>query len=138
MSKTYNLFISHSWTYSDAYEKLCNLLDKAPRFSYKNYSVPRDDPVHDADNVQDLYEAIKAQIASCHIVIIMAGKYATFSKWIKREIKIAQSEFANPKPVLAVKPWANTQVSSVVVDAADELVGWSTDSIVSAIRRLAL
>jgi hypothetical protein len=136
MSKTYNLFISHSWTYTDAYEKLCNLFNKASRFSYKNYSVPKDDPVHDADNVQELYEAIKAQIAPCHIVIIMAGKYATFSKWIKREINIAQSEFTNPKPILAVKPWGNTQVSSVVADAADELVGWNTDSIVSAIRQL--
>ena len=26
MSKTYHLFISHSWAYSDAYEKLINLL----------------------------------------------------------------------------------------------------------------
>jgi len=28
----YNLFISHSWSYSDAYEKLINLLD-APLIS---------------------------------------------------------------------------------------------------------
>ena len=33
---TYNLFISHSWTYSDAYEKLVALLDAKPYFSYKN------------------------------------------------------------------------------------------------------
>lgn len=33
---TYNLFISHSWTYSDAYDKLVNLLDDAENFSYRN------------------------------------------------------------------------------------------------------
>ena len=33
---TYNLFISHSWTYSDAYEKLVNLLNADPYFTYKN------------------------------------------------------------------------------------------------------
>ncbi|OPY56750.1 MAG: hypothetical protein A4E55_01950 [Pelotomaculum sp. PtaU1.Bin035] len=45
---TYNLFISHSWTYSDAYDKLIGLLNSDPYFSYKNYSVPKDDPIHNA------------------------------------------------------------------------------------------
>lgn len=40
---TYNLFISHSWTYSDAYEKLISLLDADQYFTYKNYSVPKND-----------------------------------------------------------------------------------------------
>lgn len=137
MAETYNVFISHSWSYGEQYEGLCNLLDDASYFSHKNYSVPEDDPVHDADNAQ-LYDAIKAQVAPCHVVIILAGKYATYSKWIKQEIKIAQTEFTNPKPILAVKPWASTQVSSVVSDAADEIVGWSTNSIVSAIRKLSI
>ncbi len=38
----YNLFISHSWSYSKNYVSLCNLLDKATYFEYKNYSVPKD------------------------------------------------------------------------------------------------
>jgi len=138
MAKTYNLFISHSWTYSDAYEKLCALLNAARYFSYKNYSVPKDDPVHDASNVAQLSEAIKTQMSPCHIVLVMAGKYATYSKWIQREIKMAKKGFANPKPILAIKPWGTAQVSSVVSENADELVGWSTKSIVAAIRELAL
>ena len=32
----------------------------------------------------------------------------------------------------------NTQVSSLVAENSDELVGWNTDSIVSAIRELSL
>ena len=35
---TYNLFISHSWTYGDAYDKLVSMLNRAPNFTYKNYS----------------------------------------------------------------------------------------------------
>ena len=46
MNKTYHLFISHSWAYSDAYEKLIGLLDKDSSFAYTNYSVPKDDPLH--------------------------------------------------------------------------------------------
>ncbi len=49
MAKTYNLFISHSWTYGNAYENFCSLLNNDSNFSYRNYSVPKDDPVHDAD-----------------------------------------------------------------------------------------
>ena len=136
MAKTYNLFISHSWTYGDAYQRLIGLLDAAPNFSYRNYSVPKDDPVHDADNVQELYDAIKAKVTFCQVVIIMAGKYATYSKWIQREIRIAQVDF--DKPVLGVESFGADQVSSTVREAADKLVKWNTSSIVAGIREIAL
>ena len=136
--KTYDLFISHSWSYGDAYEILCGFLDNASNFSYRNYSVPRDDPIHKTGTDKQLYEAIKKKISPVNIVIIMAGKYATYSKWIKKEIKIAETEFSNPKPILAIAPWGSKQVSTVVSEAADEIAGWNTSSIVGAIRRLAL
>ena len=104
MSKTYNLFISHSWTYTDAYDGLCNILDGASNFSYNNYSILKDDPIHDADNKDELYEAIKDILSHCHVVLIMAGKYATFSKWIDKEIKISLEEFQSAKPILGIKP----------------------------------
>jgi len=136
MPKTFNLFISHSWGYTDAYQKFCNLLNKASFFSYRNYSVPRDSPIHDAPNSQALYEAIKKQMSPCHVVVIMAGKYATYSNWINKEIRCAKRDLS--KPVLAVKPWANTQVSSVVRDNSDLFVNWSTNSIISGIRQISL
>ena len=135
MAKTYNIFISHSWSYSDAYEKLRALLEKRPYFSFRDYSVPKDDPIHDAPNSQALYDAIKRQMTPCHVVLVMAGVYATYSTWIRKEIKIAKTEFQNPKPVIAVKPWAQTSISQFVRDHADEIVAWNTDSIVDAIRR---
>ena len=46
----YNLFISHSWSYSDAYNKLTSLLDNANYFTYKNYSLQKYDPIHNANN----------------------------------------------------------------------------------------
>ncbi len=132
--KSRSLFISHSWSYSDVYEKLVAFLDSAPNFQYKNYSVPKNDPVHNTPNVAALYEAIKKQMVFCDVVLIMAGKYATYSKWIQREIQIAKQDYS--KPIVAIRPWANEQVSSVVSDAADRLVGWNANSIVTAIREL--
>ena len=138
MAKTYYLFISHSWSYGSDYDNLIGLLEQAKYFDFRDYSVPKDDPIHDAPKDSDLYDAIKRQMTPCPVVIIMAGKYATYSKWIKKEIKIAKTEFSSPKPILAVKPWATTQVSSVVKENADKIVGWNTSSIVSAIREISI
>ncbi len=137
MSKTYYIFISHSWSYTDAYEKLKNLLDKRPYFIYADYSIPKDDPVHTASD-RVLYEAILNKMRPCHIVLVMAGVYSTYSKWINKEIQAAKKGFLNPKPIIGIKPWAQTNVSSVVAQNADKLVGWNTESIVSAIRDIAL
>ena len=128
---TYNLFISHSWTYSDAYEKLLNLLDEKPYFYYKDYSVPKDDPVHNAKNDKQLREAIENQMMHASCVLILAGVYATYSKWINIEIELAEEM---GKKIIAVEPWGSQKTSSVVKDSADEIVKWNTDSIVKAIR----
>ena len=42
----YNLFISHSWTYGDSYDRLIEMLDDAPNFYYKDYSVPKQLKIH--------------------------------------------------------------------------------------------
>ncbi len=136
MSKTYHLFISHSWAYSDAYEKLINLLNKDSSFKYIDYSVPKNDPIHNAGTDKELYEAIKAQISPSSVVLILAGVYSTYSKWINKEIKIAQTEFIVPKPIIAIEPWGSEKTSKVVKDAADKVVGWNSSSIISAIKEL--
>lgn len=136
MTKTYHIFISHSWAYSDAYDKLIELLDKDTSFSYSDYSVPKDDPIHNAGTSTELYNAIKAQVSKASIVIIMAGVYSTYSKWINKEIEIAQKEFLTPKPIIAVEPWASEKTSVKVKDAADKIVGWNSSSIINAIKEL--
>lgn len=135
MAKTHNIFISHSWAYSDAYDRLVDLLNARGYFSFRNFSVPRNDPIHNAPTQQALYNAIYNQIRPASVVLIMAGVYSTYSKWINNEIKIAKEEFLIPKPIIAIKPWAQTNVSAVVSNNADELVGWNTESIVAAIRK---
>ncbi len=134
MVKTRYLFISHSWSYGDAYTRLCNLLNQASCFSYLNYSVPQDDPIHNASNQQALRNAIMRQINNTQIVLVIAGIYATYSKWINIELDLAKRHFS--KPVLGIKPYAQTNVSSAVRNNADLIVPWSTASIVSGIRQL--
>jgi len=129
----YRLFISHSWTYSDAYEKLVSILNNASLFKYSNYSVPKDDPVHNARTDYELYDAIKAQIRPVNCVLILAGVYSSYSKWIDKEIKIAKHEFG--KPIIAIEPWGAEKTSLIVKSNAIAVVKWNTQSIVDAIRQ---
>jgi hypothetical protein len=75
-------------------------------------------------------------MSGCHVILIMGGVYSTYSKWIKKEIDIAENGFESPKPILAIKPWAQEKLSTVVANAADDVAGWNTESIVSKIRTL--
>ena len=70
------------------------------------------------------------------VVLILAGVYATHSKWINIEIDLAKKGFANPKKIIAIEPWGSEKTSVVVKDAADAIVKWQTKSIVDAIKRL--
>ena len=138
MAKTYDIFISHSWSYSNQYDRLIDFFEEDPYFIYRNYSVPKDDPIHNAPNQTALYEAIKHQIAPSNVVIILAGVYATYSKWIDKEIRISKDEFYQKKPILAVSPWGAERTSQVVRNSADKIVGWNSSSIISAIREISL
>lgn len=126
----YNIFISHSWSYSDAYDKLVDLLNSNTYFDYKNYSVPKNNPIHNARYDYQLKEAIKNQMQHASCVLILAGIYSTYSKWINIEIELAQEM---GKKIIAVEPWDSEKTSSVVKNAADVIVKWRTDSIISAI-----
>ena len=86
----YNVFISHSWTYSDSYEKLLNLLNSDYTFNYKNYSVPKNNPIHNAPYDYQLKNAIQEKMKHASCILILAGVYSTYSKWINIEIEIAK------------------------------------------------
>lgn len=132
--RTYNLFVSHSWAHSDSYEKLIGLLEKRNYFDFKDYSVPKDDPIHTNGTDKQLNQAILQKMRPCSAVLILAGVYASYSKWIAKEIDIANQL---EKPVIAIEPWASEKTSQVVKDNAERIVGWNTNSVVDAIRAVA-
>lgn len=139
-AKTYNIFISHSWAYGDAYDKLTSLLKQKPNFYFNDYSVPKDNPIHYAPTDYQLFQAIQERVNNSEVVLVMAGVYSTYSKWINLEIKAAKGQsgfFGISKPIIAVEPWGSEKTSQVVKDNATEIVKWNSDSITNAIRRWA-
>jgi len=132
----YRLFISHSWAYGDAYEKLVGIFNAQPYFSWTDYSVPINDPIHNAPSSKLLYDAIKRQILPVNCIVMLAGVYSTYSEWINKEIEIAKQVYH--KPIVAVEPWGSEKTSKIVKDNADSIVKWQGSSIVDAIRKYSI
>ena len=135
MLRSYRLFISHAWTHNDAYYRLTSLLDQAPYFLYHNYSVPEHDPlVPPGSPIADaiLMSRLERQIAPVQCVVVLSGMYAAHRYWIDQEIRIAKRY---RKPIIGLCPWGQERTPVLVQEAADEMVSWSTSSIVAAIRR---
>jgi len=133
---TKSLFISHSWRYSREYDNLVNLLNSRGFFNFKDYSVPKDDPLYITRGPayeKKLKDGIIKQMLFCDVVILIAGKYVTYSDSIQMELRIARDM---KKPILAIRPYGAGQTTSLAEMYADEIVNWNADSIVEAIRRL--
>jgi len=131
MSKTYRLFISHSWAYGDAYDKVVDMI-KNQGIEFYDHSVPRHDPIHTNGTDKQLHDAIEAKMKGTSCILILAGVYASYSKWIQKEIAIAKSQ---GKIIIAIEPWASEKTSKIVKDNADEIVKWQASSIANAIKK---
>ena len=134
-----HVFVSHSWSYSQHYKRIRGWLFDSPsrfgqaRVEFKDYSIPRDDPIPNAASARALKKAIFRHIARCHVVVVPTGMYASRSKWIKEELACAK---AYSKPILAVNPWRQERKSAVALDAAHKTVGWNRNSVVRAVWKL--
>jgi len=130
MSK--RLFISHSWSYSERYTSMVNLLTNRPYFEWQNYSVPESKAFVGLSS-NALAEQLRNQIRPTQCVIIIGGMWTNHSDWIQFEIDFAKSI---GKPILGVRPRSAKVMPQAVVDAADAVVNWNADSIVAGIREI--
>ncbi len=131
--KNYRIFISHAWRYDDDYRRMENLLKAASLFEYSSHSVPRHDPLKGGSDIE-LEEQLRNQISGTNAVLILAGMYVNYSKWIQTEIDIAK---AMDKPIIGIEPWGSTRIPVQVQSVAKEMICWNTSSVVSAIRKWA-
>lgn len=130
--KIVRLFISHSWDHNDDYISLVNLLKKADHFVFYNYSVPEHDSLS-ADGDKELMQELSDQLRGCHVLIVIASMYPSYSEWIQKEVLIAN---VYGKPVLGVIPRGQKRISSFVRTYADKLVRWNSRSVIKAIFEL--
>lgn len=134
-----HIFISHAWAHSHHYDTLASWIFSESwsagqaSLDFRDYSVPKDNPIHNVQSTQALQDAIYNQISRSHVVVIPSGMYATDSKWIQKEIDGAK---LYNKPILAVNPWGQKRKAGVVLSNADDGVGWNKQPLINAIWKL--
>lgn len=134
-----HVFISHAWAHSDHYDTLASWIFEEPwsvgqaSLDFRDFSVPKDDPIHNTSSTTDLRDAIFNKIARSHVVVIPTGMYATYSNWIQKEIDGSKQY---DKPILAVNPWGQERRAGVVVDNSSEDVGWNKKPVINGIWKL--
>lgn len=131
--KTYDVFISHAWTYHADYYRVERFLNNASLFRWRNYSVPDHDPLQLPTSA--LKEQLRKQIRPVNVVLILAGMYVAHSDWIQFEIDFARDL---NKPMIGIRPWAQQRIPSAVTTSVKDMVGWRAESIVRAIRQWAI
>ncbi|MBL0768740.1 TIR domain-containing protein [Sphingopyxis sp. DHUNG17] len=138
MAYNVSVFVSHSWSYSEHYERLSGWIFNEPWYAdgtpinFFNTSVPREDPIHYAPNDTALQTAIFERLKVSNVIVVPTGMYSTHSKWIGKELKGAR---LHGKKIVAVNPWGQERKSSVVQSVAHETVGWNKNSVINAVWR---
>ena len=138
-TKQIHVFISHAWSYSNHYDTLADWIFNEQwsvgqaSLDFRDYSVPRHDPIHHANNDAQLRAALNDKISRSHVIVIPTGMYASYSKWIQKEVDGA-NYFG--KPILAVNPHGQQRVSGIVADNAHSQVGWNKKPVINGIWKL--
>jgi hypothetical protein len=136
MPMFYSLFISHAWKFGENYDRLVNLLNQAPDFLWLNWSEPEDEPgIPEGMTAPDaiVLPEIIGKITLSECVLVIADAYVNHSAWIKAEMDIARQQRV---PIIGVKPRGEERMPEEVSLRVVEEVGWDTDSIVDAVRRV--
>lgn len=130
--RVYRVFISHCWEYADEYHRLAKWLRTEPRFKWKDLSVPEESAMRE----DKTFEArLRKRLGKADILIIIVGMEISHRYWMQWEIKWARIRSI---PILGVMPNGAVRIPKAVEQAGCPIVGWRRDSIIGAIRDLAL
>jgi len=134
MAREFKIFISHCWNYHDDLVKLRALLLNRGYFNVEFLEASVDMPIN-SDRAAYVKRALKNKIISSHVVLAIAGVYATYSDWMSFELETA---YGNYIPIVGISPFGQERVSRTVQNYSHQVVRWNTESIIKAIRAYAV
>ena len=130
MTKTYNVFISHSWAYVDDLKNLRTLLNNRGYFKVQFEEASPTEPIN-SENATYIKQRLKQKIKNSDIVLGIAAIYASYSEWMTWELDTAVN---NDIPIVGVIPRGQERISQVVASRSKVNIKWNTESIIAAIR----
>jgi len=111
---------------------MVRLLNDRPYFNWVNFSVPETKAFGLMAN-NTMKEELRQQIRPVNCVIIIGGMWTNYSDWIQFEMEYAGSI---GKPILGVRPRGAQRMPAAVIDKANKVVSWNSESIVAGIREI--
>lgn len=130
--RIYRVFISHCWEYNADYYRLVDWLDEEALFKWKNLSIPEERAFREDKRFES---RLRKRLGDCDILLVIVGMEIAHRYWINWEIKWARIRSI---PIVGVMPNGGQRVPKVVEEARCPIVGWRRDSVIGAIRQLAL
>ena len=131
---TYPIFLSYSWAEQDGTERITSLMEnyrlRTEDFAYEYYSVSKDDPVQFLPSNKALASAIETQMKQCSCLIILAGVYEEFTRWINLELDAAKKLKI---PVILVEAVSPKHTNFKEKRAACATVKWDVQELGDAI-----
>ena len=122
---TYPIFLSYSWAEQDGTERITSLMEnyrlRTEDFAYEYYSVSKD---------KALASAIETQMKQCSCLIILAGVYEEFTRWINLELDAAKKLKI---PVILVEAVSPKHTNFKEKRAACATVKWDVQELGDAI-----
>lgn len=135
---TYPVFLSHSWVEQDGVERITSLMEayrlKTAEFAYEYYSVSKDDPSQFLPSNKALTLSIEKQMEPCCCIIMLAGVFEEFKRWINLELDAAKKLGL---PIILVEAVDPKHTSHKEKRAAVEIVNWDATQLGDAIVKYA-
>lgn len=131
MSKTYSLFISHSWAHDDVLQNLKSLIDGRGYFQAEYTQVEKDCPI-DSERSSVIKSNITKRLEQSDVVLAIEGVFASYSDWMQWEMDKAKELGLK---IIGVVPRGQERISQQVFARSISDVHWNADSIVEAIRK---
>lgn len=134
MHKTYNLFISHSWTFNlEACKKKIKFFEKA-NLKHNFIEAHPLNPEAAGTSEKEYLKHIDQAIKKSDCVLVLAGTHEAQNYWTQKEVELAKS---NKKPIIVIEPWLSSRTMPMLNEHADIVVKWNGKKISDAIRTFA-
>jgi hypothetical protein len=135
---TYDLFLTHSWNYTDEWQGLVALIDECLPGRWRNWSLPWHDTSIDRNSEEgraQLEKLLRGQIvqASCILLLPETTDRAEGRMWLDKQLALA-SRCA--KPVIGVSAQNGGQFPDELVRHVSAVVPRDASQIIATVNRL--
>ena len=135
---TYDLFLTHSWNYTDEWQTLVAALDDHVPGKWRNWSIPWHDTSIDRYSVRgkaELEALLEGHISMTSAIILIPETVKTGDGrfWLEKQLQLAAK---HSKPIIGVLPMNGDPFPEILTPRLHRLVRRDAREILEAVQAL--